>query len=88
MIKKILCLILTLIILLTCAGCKNSIQPLDEPTQTNSIFIKVEDGVNNGYQYSVVYHKDTKVMYTVSYHTVFTVMLDADGKPLLYEEKR
>ena len=34
----------------------------------------------------VVYHKKTKVMYMMPKHgSVATVMVDADGKPLLYE---
>ena len=37
--------------------------------------------------YNIVYHKDTKVMYTVSNYGSFTVMLNADGTPMLYEEK-
>lgn len=39
--------------------------------------------------YKIVYHRETKVMYAISYGGystgVFTVMLDADGKPLLYK---
>ena len=36
-------------------------------------------------KYNIVYHKETKVMYAGGNDTVFTVMLDADGKPLLWE---
>ena len=50
-----------------------------------SMFIEVEQ--TGGWK--VVYHKETKVMYTISlghYNCgTFTVMLDADGKPLLWE---
>lgn len=39
--------------------------------------------------YNIVYHKDTKVMYAISrggYNQgTFTVLLDADGTPMLYE---
>jgi PBP1b-binding outer membrane lipoprotein LpoB len=40
--------------------------------------------------YNIVYNKDTRVMYTVSKATNnignFTVMLNADGTPMLYED--
>ena len=49
------------------------------------MFVNVEDTVN----WSVYYHKDTKVMYVCSKGMYnrgnMTVMLDADGKPLLWE---
>ena len=51
-----------------------------------SMCVVVEDGVD----YSIVYHKDTKVMYSISdgaYNRgTFTVMLNADGTPMLYGE--
>lgn len=34
---------------------------------------------------NVVYDKQTKVMYVVSRAGTFTVMVDKDGKPMLYE---
>ena len=47
-------------------------------------------------KWSIVYHKDTKVMYVAPHgerftngtyrYNDFTVMLDSEGKPLLYEE--
>lgn len=50
-----------------------------------SMFVLLEYGSN----YKIVYHKKTKVMYVVSWGSynngTFTVMLDADGKPLLYK---
>jgi hypothetical protein len=40
--------------------------------------------------WEIVYHKETKVMYAVSYGSyncgTFTVLLDADGKPMLWEK--
>ena len=88
MVKKILCLVLIVMMLLTCVGCGSdmeTVQDTKEETISKSMFIQIEDGIN----YKVVYHKETKVMYTISdgyYNTgTFTVMLDADGKPLLWE---
>lgn len=54
-----------------------------------SMFIVLED--NNGVGYRIVYHKDTRVMYAIScgYYNcgTFTVMLNADGTPMVYEGK-
>lgn len=51
-----------------------------------SMFVVLEVGTS----YKIVYHQKTKVMYAIStggYNSgTFTVMLDADGKPLLYNE--
>ena len=50
-----------------------------------SMFVKVETTTF----WDVVYHKDTKVMYVVSTgsynHGTFTLLVDADGKPMIYE---
>ena len=81
--KKILCLVIAIMLMLTCVGCSTT---LEDESSEGSMFVRVEWEVLNGDTYSVVYHKDTKVMYTVSQSTIFTVMLDADGKPLLWEE--
>lgn len=41
--------------------------------------------VEGGYRQSVLYDRDTKVMYLWDYRGGYTVMVDADGNPLLYE---
>lgn len=41
--------------------------------------------VEGGYRQSVSYDRDTKVMYLWDYRGGYTVMVDADGNPLLYE---
>lgn len=50
-----------------------------------SMFAEVETTT----YWKVVYHKDTKVMYVVSRdtynHGTFTLLVDADGKPMIYE---
>lgn len=81
--KKILCLVLAVMVLLTCVGC--STVPKEGVDEETSMFVQVEDGSLMGYHYTIVYHKETKVMYAVSYENIFAVMLDADGKPLLWE---
>ena len=52
--------------------------------EANSMFEVVEDG---GDLYYVVYHKLTNVMYTVSSNGEFTVMVDANGEPLIYSKE-
>lgn len=46
-----------------------------------SMFVKVEDGPS----WNVYYHSETKVMYVVSNRGNFTVLVNADGTPMLYE---
>ncbi len=52
----------------------------------NSMFVFIEEGSN----WRVAYHRDTKVMYVISdgaYTTgVFTVLVNPDGTPMLYDE--
>ena len=83
MVKKILCLVIAIMLMLTCVGC--STVPAVEGNNGDSVFIRIETGTMNGYYYNVVYHRATKVMYMVSQHGDATVMLDADGNPLLWE---
>ena len=51
---------------------------------TSYKFTKIESSSVN-YLFDVVYDNETKVMYTVSSEGEFTVLLNADGTPLLYE---
>lgn len=82
MIKKIsiILIILFLIILIGC-GAKTS----ETEAAVESMFVIIEE--NFGWQ--VVYHRDTKVMYAVSNGSYnrggFTLLVDSDGNPLLYE---
>lgn len=68
-------------------GCSSSTTENSLSTKnSNSMFAIAESTP----LYDVLYHKDTKVMYVVSkgYYNqgTFTIMLDAEGMPLLYEE--
>lgn len=87
MIKKIICLVLIALLLFTFVGCGSNIDTVEDtkPKESSSMFVLVETG-HLWDRYNIVYHKETKVMYTVSGNTVFTVMVDAEGKPLLYLE--
>ena len=90
--KQILCLIFTIVLcglflVLNITGCTTN---SDEATSTSNeesdaSFVIVEKELTNGYFYRIAYHKDTKVMYVLGEYNDFEVMLDADGKPLLWE---
>ena len=85
--KKII-LILCACLLLT--GCGEATESTEESTkeskQKKSEFITIE----TNWTYKVVYHRDTKVMYAVSDSTknqgTFTLLVNADGTPMVYEE--
>ena len=57
-----------------------------ESKQKKSEFVTIEDEWN----YKVVYHRDSKVMYVVSWGSynigTFTLLVNADGTPMVYEE--
>ena len=78
--KKFLCVIIALLLVATCTGCYS-----DDNDSGNS-FVVVETDMLVGYHYKIVYHKDTKVMYVVGHYEDFTVMLNPDGSPMLYNE--
>ena len=87
-IRKIFVIaVLTFCLFLTGCGAKmKSVKDLD--VSNESMFVIVEEGKS----YTIVYHRDTKVMYAISDYSYnsgnFTVMVDKDGKPLLYQKDR
>ena len=83
--RKILCLFLVLIMLFSFAGCAAAV-PEEKPDQeATSMFVKLETfRASSGGGAYVFYHKDTKVMYIVSYDGVATIMLNPDGTPQTY----
>lgn len=80
-IKLILVLLICVLFLIGCS--KVSICKANS-SKDQSMFILIE----NMDTYSVVYHRDTKVMYVVSdspyNHGTFTLLVDAQGKPMLW----
>lgn len=56
-----------------------------ESEKESSMFIEIEEAA----YWSVVYHRETKVMYAVSNggynHGTFTLLVDENGKPMLYQ---
>ena len=80
--KKALCIVLIALMLMLCGcGAKKESEPLSD----QSMFVVVEKGINH----QVVYHKDTKVMYVISYGMynggTFVIMLNADGTPQVWK---
>lgn len=80
--KKIIIIVL-LCISLICTGCTLKTADYEE-TNNGSMFVIVEETM----LWKVVYHKDTKVMYSVSkgYTSgVFTLLVDSDGTPMVWK---
>lgn len=92
--KKLISIICALLILLTLLLLITQLTACDataverEEISSTSMFVVVEET----YDWTVVYHRQTKVMYVYSNirrhaagtNSAFTVMLDADGMPLLW----
>ena len=78
--KAILLAVIACMMLSSC----NKVETAKDEDDT-SMFVEVETTEF----WNVVYHKDTKVMYIVSngYQNcgTFTLLVDADGKPMIYE---
>ena len=84
--KKILTFIVVTTMIFGLVGCSTTTVENANESNKNSMFVVVESTS----LWYVVYHKDTKVMYVVSkgYYNqgTFTVMIDSEGAPLIYEE--
>jgi len=82
--KKTLLIITLILLTVILSGCAPT--ATKEMPQQESIFVLVE----NTMTYCVVYDSETKVMYAVSYYGagsgVFTLLVNADGSPKLWEE--
>ena len=78
---KFLCIMMLIAVLLS--GCQE-VESVVEGS-TSSMFVEVEETGT----WRVVYNKETKVMYAVSYSNYnignFTVLLNADGTPMLWD---
>ena len=78
--KKILSLAIAIILMFTYTGCSNE----GNKEITDDRFEYIEIGWIDGIYTMMIVDKETKVIYLRS--DGITVMLDADGKPLLWEE--
>lgn len=82
--KRILSVALAVVMVVCLVGCGQKVQDKSDK-DSQSMFVCVETTTN----WKVVYHKDTKVMYAVSNRRynrgVFTLLVDKDGNPMLWE---
>ena len=91
MTKKFKLMMAVLVVFMLLTGCGAKMKHESDMKNQGadvSMFVMSESGSN----YTIVYHQKTKVMYAISRGTynsgIFTVMRDADGKPLLYKEEK
>lgn len=82
--KKLIAVLIVCLMLLFSVGCQE-IEINKETISNSSMFVLVEETTS----WRVVYHKETKVMYAVSFgyknSGTFTLLVDKDGKPLLWQ---
>ena len=83
--KKII-VTLVLIACVSITSCNQSKVVRHENVDSNaSMFVEVEISTN----WQIVYHRDTKVMYAVSRghynYGTFTLLVDENGSPMIYE---
>ena len=83
--KKIIAILMFAIALTMFAACGPArISQEVSESETESMFVVVETSS----LWEIVYHKETRVMYAVSHsmynHGNFTLLIDADGNPLLW----
>ena len=85
--KILIIFILLVLLVLLLTGCRKTTDT-EEDNEAPSLFTQVEATDS----YKVLYHKETKVMYAVScggYNQGnFTLLVDPDGKPLLWEGRK
>lgn len=82
--KKLFCLLLLFIlpVCLLFTGCSSKIE--NKQTEQH-LMVCIDDFSIGGYGAFILVHKETRVMYMTYYQGGTTVMLDEDGKPLIYE---
>ena len=84
--KKALLIVCIVALCFALAGCGTTVERQTQaPNEVKSMFVIVEDAM----PWSVVYDRETKVMYVVSCGTynrgTFTFLVNADGTPKLWK---
>ena len=90
--KKILAILLLVIMVLAMVGCEAATvekeSQKESTEESTSMFVLVETAST----WRIVYHRESKVMYAVSnggYNTgTFTLLVDADGKPMIWKNEK
>ena len=87
--KKVIVFLLACAMAATFAACGSEVEKADSSVgdpETKSMFVQVEDAGT----WAVVYHRDTKVMYSVSNASyncgTMTLLVNADGTPMTYRD--
>lgn len=84
--KRILGVALAVVMAVCLVGCGQEVQN-ESKEDNSSMFVCIEQSL----AWIVVYHRDTKVMYAVSRYGSgsgeFTLLVDADGNPMLWESE-
>lgn len=84
--KKLLIISILCLFIFLLSGCTKH---QSDSADSDKTFITIETRYSPSYD--IVYHKDTKVMYTVSHGCNnagnFTLLVNPDGTPMLYEEE-
>lgn len=83
--KRLIAIVLVTVMLLSLSACATKrTREIDKDKTSRMVYVE-ETGA-----YCIVYDKYTKVMYAVSdgayNHGTFTLLVDANGNPLLYNE--
>lgn len=83
--KKALLIVCIVVMCFTLAGCGTTVEKQTQaPNEVKSMFVILEETMS----WCVVYDRETKVMYAVSYGTynggTFTMLVNADGTPKLW----
>ena len=71
-----------IIIAIIAFDCITTVETEAKTKKATSMFVEIESTDT----WKVVYHKDTKVMYTVSLNGEFTVMVNANGTIMKYDK--
>lgn len=87
--RKIVAALLSVLLLICLTACSGGIAKVQNVNSSPaSMFVKLEQTS----EWCIVYHRDTKVMYAVSYGNynsgTFTLLVNADGSPMLYEGEK
>lgn len=83
--KKFILFLITVVMVVSICSCTSNRTESFVVEGKPSMFVKVEDGPS----WNVYYHRETKVMYTVSYGSYnngnFTLLVNPDGSPMIWE---
>lgn len=89
MSTKFAVLFWTLVLVFGLAACAYSEMDTTYDTEAEALPPSMFVSIKKGDSYRVVYQKETKVMYVVSYgdynRGTFTLLVDENGDPMLYE---